>query len=286
MSRCSCGFPAIQCRRNSSRLRQNPNWVVVAHGDHFETAIEQHIMAPRFGWPEIPLERHTARWPWRRRSDCRRGLSAAADALELANRKDVAGERLMHQMSKPRRARQGEDPAKFIGLTTMNVCDGFTTIAGRTSRSNVSCLIGCRCCRRRNMTLWALSCRINERGFCVDRQFAEAARRIAQAAAPEIDAELAELTGGAVTGINQVARLLEWLQQQGCTAKKLDRKAIERQLEKRRLAAGGAAGARASARRCAGRRQEDRRAACARRRRQSCARRLSLSRRIHRPLGR
>src|ERR1700739_4832838 len=29
----------------------NPNWVVAAHGDHFESAIEHHIMAPRFGWP-------------------------------------------------------------------------------------------------------------------------------------------------------------------------------------------------------------------------------------------
>ena len=83
--------------------------------------------------------------------------------------------------------------------------------------------------------LWALNSQINARGFHVDRQFAEAARQIAQAAAPEIDAELAELTGGAVTGINQVARLLQWLQQQGCTAKKLDRKAIERQLDKEEL---------------------------------------------------
>ena len=63
--------------------------------------------------------------------------------------------------------------------------------------------------------LWVLSGRINERGFHVDRSFAEAARKIAQAAAPEIDAELAEITGGAVTGINQVARLLEWLQAAG-----------------------------------------------------------------------
>jgi DNA polymerase bacteriophage-type len=80
------------------------------------------------------------------------------------------------------------------------------------------------------LALWILSNTINERGFCVDRKFAEAARKIARAAAPEIDAELAELTGGAVTRINQIARLLLWLQQQGCTAKKLDRKAIEKQL--------------------------------------------------------
>ena len=60
-----------------------------------------------------------------------------------------------------------------------------------------------------------LSSKINDRGFHVDRGFAEAARKIAQAAAPEIDAELAEITGGAVTGINQIAKLQMWLQAAG-----------------------------------------------------------------------
>ena len=64
--------------------------------------------------------------------------------------------------------------------------------------------------------------------------FAEAARRIAEAAAPEIDAELAEITGGAVTGINQVARLLQWLQHKAA-GEETDRKAIERQLDKEDL---------------------------------------------------
>ena len=78
--------------------------------------------------------------------------------------------------------------------------------------------------------IWVLSSKINERGFCVDRKFAEAARTIAQAAAPEIDQELAEITGGAVTGINQIARLQAWLTEQGYPVKKLDRKAIEKLL--------------------------------------------------------
>jgi len=81
-----------------------------------------------------------------------------------------------------------------------------------------------------------LSCTINQRGFCVDRKFAEAARRIAQAAGPEIDAQLAEITSGTVTGINQIARLRTWLKQYGYAAKSLDRKAVERQLENDDLA--------------------------------------------------
>jgi DNA polymerase len=89
----------------------------------------------------------------------------------------------------------------------------------------------------KEQVVWLLSCKVNERGFYVARKPAEAARQIAQAAAPETDTELCEITGGFVTGINQVARQLQWLQQQGCTMRKLDRKAIERQLEKEDLPA-------------------------------------------------
>src|SRR5262245_4649562 len=36
----------------------NPAWVVAAHNDAFETAIEQYILAPRYCWPVIPVEQH------------------------------------------------------------------------------------------------------------------------------------------------------------------------------------------------------------------------------------
>src|SRR5262249_43059535 len=80
--------------------------------------------------------------------------------------------------------------------------------------------------------IWQLSHQINVRGFHIDRAFAEAARKIAEAAAPEIDQEIQEITGGDVTSINQVAKLTAWLQDHGCSLKTLDRKAIQRQLEK------------------------------------------------------
>ena len=36
----------------------NAEWVVSAFNDNFERLIEQHIMAPRYGWPIIPIDRH------------------------------------------------------------------------------------------------------------------------------------------------------------------------------------------------------------------------------------
>jgi DNA polymerase len=209
----------------------NPSWIVCAHNDAFETAIEQYIMTPRHGWPSIPLERHRCTMAAASALGLSARLSMVADALELANRKDVAGERLMHQLSKPRRARQGEDPSQvrwFDDDDRLRRLHDYCRQDAQVERELFDRLLPLSAMEQ---TLWALSCRINERGFRVDREFAEAGRRIAQAAAPKIDAELAEMTSGAVTGINQVARLIRWLQDQGCTAKKLDRKAIERQLE-------------------------------------------------------
>ena len=89
---------------------QNPSWIVAAHNDAFETAIEKEIMLPRYGWPVIPIERHRCTQAMCLALALPARLGAAADALELRNRKDAAGERLMHQMSKPRRPRKDEDP--------------------------------------------------------------------------------------------------------------------------------------------------------------------------------
>ena len=92
----------------------NPDWIVAAHGDHFETAVEHHILAPQFGWPEIPIERHRCTMAMAAAVGLPARLSALADTLELANRKDAAGERLMHQMAKHAKGAQRRSPWNLL----------------------------------------------------------------------------------------------------------------------------------------------------------------------------
>jgi DNA polymerase bacteriophage-type len=87
----------------------NTNWRVAAHNDPFESAIEQYILALRFNWPLVSIERHRCTMAMASAAGLPARLGMLADALNLANRKDRGGERLMHQMSKPRRVRKGED---------------------------------------------------------------------------------------------------------------------------------------------------------------------------------
>jgi DNA polymerase len=142
-------------------------------------------------------------------------LNTLADALELANRKDAAGERLMQQMARPRRPRKGEDPATiywFDDPERLQRLGRYCCQDVEVEREVYETLPPLSAAEQR---LWQLTCTINDRGFRIDRDFIAPAQRIARAAASEIDAELAEITGGAVTGVNQVARILQWVRANG-----------------------------------------------------------------------
>jgi DNA polymerase len=210
---------------------RNPNWIVAAHNDAFESAVEQHILHPRYSWPLIPIERHRCTLAMALAAGLPARLGAVANALELSNRKDAAGERLMHSMAKPRHAHKDEDPSEtywFNDQARLDRLYGYCKQDVEVERELYDRLPALSATEQ---ALWVLSSTINARGFHIDRSFAEAARKIAQAAGPEIDNELAEITNGSVTGINQVARLLQWLQQHGYAGQSLGRKAIEKQLE-------------------------------------------------------
>jgi len=211
---------------------QNPNWFLAAFNDAFETAIEKLILLPRYGWPMVPIERHRCTQAMCLALGLPARLGAAADALELSYRKDAAGERLMHQTSKPRRAHKDENPDGIYWFDDQERLDRLFSYCAQDVRVERELYNRLPSLLPTKQAIWQLNYQINVRGFHIDRAFAEAARQIAQAAEPEIDQEIQEITSGDITSINQVARLTEWLRDHGCGLQKLDKKAIQRQLEK------------------------------------------------------
>jgi DNA polymerase len=215
---------------------QNTNWFTIAHNASFEIAVLEHILKPRFGFPEIPL----ARW----RCTMAQALSCAlpgrldrlADALECAYQKDMSGAKLMHMMARPRRAHKDEDATQ-----TFYFCDN-----DRLQRLFAYCAEDIRvtreiACRLPQLSaaehqIWQLTHTINARGVFIDKDLAQAARSIVEVVRPELDAELRQLTNG--IGANQVGKLVQWLQQYGCKLQKLDKKSIERELLNNELPAG------------------------------------------------
>jgi DNA polymerase len=150
----------------------DPSWIVYAHNDAFETAIEQHVLVPQYSWPIVPLERHRCTMAACLALGLPAKLGAAADALELRNRKDAAGERLMHQMSRPRKPRQGEDPTNaywFDDDDRLQRLYGYCKQDFEVARELYNRLPPLSATEQ---ALWALGGQINARGFHVDRGYA------------------------------------------------------------------------------------------------------------------
>src|SRR5262249_41353613 len=146
--------------------------------------------------------------------------------------KDAASERLMHQISKPRRARKDENSGGIYWFDDEDRLDRLYAYCAQDVRVERELYNRLPPLSPTEQAIWQLSHQINIRGVHIDRGFTEAARKIAEAAAPEIDQEIAEITAGDITSINQITRLTAWLQDHGCGLQKLDRKTIERQLQK------------------------------------------------------
>jgi DNA polymerase bacteriophage-type len=212
---------------------RDPGWLMVAHNDQFETAIEERLLGPRFGWPLVPIERHRCTMAAALANALPAALDAAAEALGLPVRKDAEGYRVMQQMSRPRRARKGEDNGGVYWHDDLD----------RRFRLREYCLQDVEVERelyRRlpplsdaEQALGVLDQEINHRGFHIDLQLAEATRAIVRQEEAAIDAEVAELTGGRVTSVNQVAKLCALLAELGHDVPGLTKKSVSALLAQR-----------------------------------------------------
>jgi DNA polymerase len=205
----------------------DPSWLLCAHNAAFEIAIEHFIMQPRYGWHKIPLQRQRCTMAAALVLALPSRLELLADALDLVHQKDEAGQRLMLQMSKPRRPRKGEDPKAIYWFDDEDRIERLGIYCREDVESEREAYQQLRPLPPEEQQLWLFDLCINARGFHIDRELAAAACAVAQVATPELNAELAELTGGTVTSINQVGRLKVWLTQQGCTVDTLDKAAIQ-----------------------------------------------------------
>jgi DNA polymerase bacteriophage-type len=202
------------------------NWLACAHSAGFELMLEKLQLAPRYGWPTIPIARQRCTFAMASALALPSRLEKLADVLELSRRKDVAGHRLMLQMSKPRRAHKDEDPNQIYWFNDEERLQRLYAYCMADVEVERELYAHLQSLSPSEQAIWELDVQINARGFYLDQQLAVAAKKLAAAAVPEIDTELAEVTGGAVTAINQIARLQSWLREHGCAVESLDKRSV------------------------------------------------------------
>ena len=209
---------------------ESTDWFGVAHNAAFDHHILKHILAPLHGFPVIPIERMICTMALVSALALPGKLARAAKVLNLEHQKDSNGARIQLQMAKPRRPRKGEDPSGvyyFDDIERHAASDRSCMQDAEIARDIYQCLPPLSPEEQR---VWLLDQRINDRGFYLDHELAEAARKIANEANPIINAELTKITKGEVTAFTQVARLTKWLTQ-FIEVDTLNKEAIEELLE-------------------------------------------------------
>jgi DNA polymerase len=184
--------------------RDHEGWLVVAHNDEFDSAIEELVLAPQLGWPVVPADRHRCTAALARASALPASLDGAAMALGLEFRKDKAAARLMLKI-----AQLKIEPTEDQLATLYEYCKQDTRVARALFKTLPPLTDD-------EQAVWTLDRTINSRGFRIDRNLAEAVGQLGPRIRKSVDAGIAELTGGAVLTVGQTDKALAWLAAKGC----------------------------------------------------------------------
>ena len=182
---------------------QNPNWLVHAFNDHFERLIAQHIMAPRYGWPTIPVERHRCSQAAALAYALPATLDKVARALKLTEQKDEAGHRLMMQMARPRPPQKNEDPRNSYWFDDAERLARLYEYCRRDVAVERALHHRIGSLSVEEQPYWALDAVVNDRGIYIDGGLLDGAIRIAEAELIAINAELQRITEGMIETVNE-----------------------------------------------------------------------------------
>ncbi|MBI2240277.1 MAG: hypothetical protein HYU59_05675 [Magnetospirillum gryphiswaldense] len=235
--------------------------LVEAHNNAFERLMVNLILAPRHGWPRLPLEQCRCTAATAAALSLPRKLDDLGVALGLKVQKDKRGSALIRKFSIPRKptaaeqraydeaaARAANDggrledyldtwgvkhgllwnepedhPEDFQDFRGYNATDVDTEAeaAGRMVPLSDD-----------EVDMWRTSERINDRGLRIDVKSCRAALRLADKAKVLLDRDMKLATGGYVTACTQVGRLTEWVTMQGVDLPSAAKADIEDLLER------------------------------------------------------
>jgi DNA polymerase bacteriophage-type len=212
---------------------RNPDWLVVAHNDAFERAIEELVLAPRYSWLSAPIERHRCTMATALAAALPGALDAAAEALDSPFRKDTEGQRLMRLMARPRKPRPDEDPNGLYWHDEAKKQSRLQTYCKRDVEGERWLYQHALPLTDDEQALWALDAAINARGFYVDGALLDAAHHVVTEAEAALQVEFRGLTG--LESTNQTAKLIAWLGERGCEVADVQKGTLKHALRRKSL---------------------------------------------------
>ena len=186
--------------------------LIYAWNASFERQCWWRILTPRYGWTLPKLEQFRCTMAEAYAMNLPGKLDDAAPALGLTILKDEVGHRLMLQMCKPRKPRKDEPSDALLYFDDEERRQRLYEYCKQDVRTEQA--VGTRVLRLRpsEIEIFHLDARINDRGVYIDHQLCHYARKIVAEEFKQLDAQMQDCTGGAVSSVSNIQQLLQFLQ--------------------------------------------------------------------------
>ena len=192
----------------------DPDCLWVAHHAAFERAILDAQLV-QYGWPRVPVERHVCTMILALAHSYPGSLERVAAVLGLQQQKDMAAQRAVKRMFKPRRPGRDEDAN---GLYWEDAPE-LRALLYRYAKQDMAVMreVHCRLVPlpETEQKVAVIDAEINDAGVLIDAPLAQAASGLAARALADLNASIAQKTSGAVPTASQAIKLKEWLKAQG-----------------------------------------------------------------------
>lgn len=201
------------------------------HNVTFEWCIWNYLLVPRLGLPALPFEQCDCTATRASVMALPRDLAGVGRALGLSIQKDEEGARLMQRMAKPRKPRKDEDPDGLYWWDDAERVNRLIQYCERDVETERALDKLLRPLTLEERQAWMLDHKTNFHGVLVDTEFARKAKYVMGVAARRYNEQLADVTGGAVGAVTEVAAIKDWLRGKGVDASALDKTSVANLLD-------------------------------------------------------
>lgn len=204
------------CQALPERVRKHvlSGGIVFAHNAPFELAI-WNAVGRRYGWPALSPDQTVCTMAMAYAMALPASLEKAAAAVGLSHQKDMAGSRIMMQLSQPRDICDDGTP---VWWTKESAPEKFQKLYAYC-RQDIEVE---RALHKRLMALspseralWLLDRKINDRGVMVDLPSVKKAIAMVDLEKKRLDSGMRRVTGGAVSTCTATGQLTDWIKWQG-----------------------------------------------------------------------
>lgn len=181
----------------------------------FEWWMWNYVCVPRYGFPVLRIEQCRCAQAKARASGYPGALAKAGEVMRLSKPKDAAGEALIKKLTMPRNPTKGDMRLRWTRDTAPADFEAFDAYNDQDIVAEAEASSRCPDLTGEELEYWLVDQRINRRGVQVDVESLQACCVIVEKCLAQYDAELCQLTGGAVERASQLERLKGWLAGQG-----------------------------------------------------------------------